>query len=97
MLVGNAFFVATWELPASNPTGRRPRDSNYIPHMDAMDRVIASLSPDDTAAALGLLKLLEECGQMKPAEAEEWRRRITGWARFNAVGAEVMPNAGCSP
>ena len=45
--------------------------------------------PDDTAAALRLLKVLEECRQMDAAEAEAWRRRITGWARFNAVELEV--------
>jgi len=28
-----------------------------------------------------------------PPEAEEWRRRITGWAGFNAVGAETEPSA----
>jgi hypothetical protein len=36
--------------------------------MDAMDRVIASMSPDDTAAPLRLLKLLEECRQMRRSE-----------------------------
>jgi hypothetical protein len=29
--------------------------------MDAVDYVIASRSPEDSAAALGLVKLLEEC------------------------------------
>ena len=57
-----------------------------------MNRVLASMSPDDTAAALRLLKVLEECGQMSAIEAGEWRRRIAGWARFNAVGAEALPN-----
>jgi hypothetical protein len=47
-----------------------------------MDRGLASVSPDATAAALRLLKVLEECGQMSPAEAKAARRRITGWARF---------------
>jgi len=42
--------------------------------------------PDDTAAALRLLKVLVECRQMDPSDAEEWRRRIEGWARFNVVG-----------
>ena len=45
--------------------------------MDAMDRVIASMSPDDAGAALRLLKILEECRQMDATEAETWRRRIT--------------------
>ena len=44
-----------------------------------MDRVFASMSPDDTVAALRLLKVLEECRQMDSTEAEEWRRRIAGW------------------
>lgn len=55
--------------------------------------VIASLSPDETTAALRFAKVLEACGQMRSAEAEEWRRRITGWARFNAVEARERPNA----
>ena len=54
-----------------------------------MDRVLASMSPNDTLAALRLLKVLEECWQMDATEADEWRRRIAGWARFNAVGAEA--------
>ena len=61
--------------------------------MDAMDRVIASMSPADTVAALRLLKVLEECRQMDSTEAEEWRRRIMGWARFNQVASEAPPNA----
>ena len=48
------------------------------------------MSPDDTVAVLRLLEVLEECRQIDPAEAEAWRRRITGWARFNAVGAETV-------
>jgi len=56
-------------------------------------RVLASMSPDDTAAALRLLKVLEECGQMTLIEAGEWRRRITGWARFREMHAETAPNA----
>jgi hypothetical protein len=54
--------------------------------------MLASMSPEDTAAALRLLKVLEDCGQMHPAEAGEWRR-IVGWARFNAVGDEAPPSA----
>jgi hypothetical protein len=53
--------------------------------MDAMDRVIASMSPTDTAAALRLLRVLEECRQMSPAKTEAWRRRIAGWARFHGL------------
>ena len=33
-------------------------------------RVIASMSPDDTAAALRLLKVLEECRRTSAMEAE---------------------------
>ena len=47
----------------------------------------------DTAAALRLLEVLEECRQMSPTEAEKWRRRITGWAWFSAVGGETQPSA----
>ncbi len=54
--------------------------------MDAIDRVIAEMSPADTAAALRLLKVLEECRQMSSAQAEAWRRRITAWAGL--AGAE---------
>jgi hypothetical protein len=61
--------------------------------MDAMDRLIASLSPVDTAAALRLLMILEECGQMSSGEAEAWRRRITGWAQFHTVEENTTPNA----
>lgn len=58
-----------------------------------MDRVLASMSPDDTAAALRLLKVLEEGWQIDSTEAENWRQRITGWARFNEVEVEAGPNA----
>jgi hypothetical protein len=74
-------------LRTRNPNRHAPVNSPYTLAMDAMDRVIVSMSPDDTAAALGLLKVLEECRQMSPAEAQEWRRRITGWARFNEAEA----------
>jgi hypothetical protein len=60
--------------------------------MNAMDRVLASKSPKDTAAAFRLLEAIEVCRQMDPADGEEWRGRIVGWARFNAVGAETPPN-----
>jgi hypothetical protein len=60
--------------------------------MDAMDDVIASLSPDNTAAALRLLRVLEDYRQMSPTEAEEWRRRVMAWARFNSVEAKTAPS-----
>jgi hypothetical protein len=60
--------------------------------MDAMDDVIASMSPNDTAAALRPLKVLVECRQMDPSDAEEWRRRVEGWGRFNELEAETAPN-----
>ena len=31
-------------------------------------------------------------GRSVPREAEEWTRRITGWARFIAVEAETLSN-----
>lgn len=43
--------------------------------MDAMHPALASMSPDDTVAALGLLELLEECGQMEPDDAHEFPPR----------------------
>jgi hypothetical protein len=58
-----------------------------------MDRVIASMSPDDTVAALRLLKVLEECRQMSRTEPAEWRRRITGCARFHGAETEATPRA----
>lgn len=61
--------------------------------MDVMDRVIAEMSPVDTAAALRLLKLLEECGQMEPVEAAEWMLRIAEWAWFNAVEIDAPASA----
>jgi hypothetical protein len=54
--------------------------------MDAMDRIIASVSPDDTVAALLLLTVLEDCRHMSPAEAEEGRRRIMGWGPVHRAG-----------
>ena len=36
---------------------------------------------------------MEAHGQIGTREAEVWRRRITGWARFNEVAAEVTPSA----
>ena len=76
-------------------TQLRPRSKHppYTRAMDAMDRVLASMSADDTIAALRSLKVLEECRQMDATEDEEWRRRFTGWARFNAVGATAEPSA----
>lgn len=58
-----------------------------------MDRLIEWLRPDDTAAVLRLLLVLEECGQMSSIEAAEWRRRIIGWGRFNALEVDVPPDA----
>jgi hypothetical protein len=58
-----------------------------------MDRLLAKMSPDDAAAALRLIRLLEECGQMMPVEAAEWILRIAGWTWFNAVKAEAAPSA----
>ena len=60
-----------------------PENSPYSLPTDAMNRMIASLSPDDTAAALRLLKVLEECRQMDSRDAEKWRR----WTH-------VMPRSG---
>jgi hypothetical protein len=57
--------------------------------MDAMDRVIAEMSPKDTAASLRLLKVLEECRQISPTEADAWRRRIAGWARFRDMSTDA--------
>ena len=61
--------------------------------MDALPGRLAPTSPDNSAVALRLLKGLEECRQMSPAEAEAWRRRIEGCARFIAVGAGAESSA----
>jgi hypothetical protein len=50
--------------------------------MDAMNLVLAAMSPEDTAAALRLLEILERCGQMTAIEAGEWAWRVVAWARF---------------
>jgi len=57
-------------LHTCNPGCHTRANSPYTPPMDAMDDVIASMSPDDTAAALRLLNLLEEWG-MTATEARE--------------------------
>lgn len=64
-----------------------------FPRFAAVDRVIASMSPDDTAATQRLLKVLEECRQLNATEAAALRRRITQWARGNAAKAEAEPSA----
>jgi hypothetical protein len=61
--------------------------------MNAMDQVIAEMSPDDTAAARRLLKVLEECGEMGSAEAERRGQRTVGWAAFNALNVDAAPSA----
>jgi hypothetical protein len=58
-----------------------------------MDRVLASMSSDDTVAALRLLYAPEECHQMTADEAETWWRRIAGWARFNLLDPKAPPSA----
>ena len=42
--------------------------------------------------ALEFVALLEKAGQMTPQEADEWRKRIEGWARFNAVETAAEPS-----
>ncbi len=61
--------------------------------MNPMDRLIASMSPDDTIAAVRLLQVMEECGQIGAEEAERWRRRIVGWERFNGAETGAEPSA----
>jgi len=78
--------VPARRLRVCNPARHPRKNSPCTLAMDAMDRMLASMSPDDTAAALRLLSVLGECRQMSPTEAREWRRRITGWARFPEVG-----------
>jgi uncharacterized protein YecA (UPF0149 family) len=61
--------------------------------MNRKDRTASQLTPGEVQPALEFVALLEKAGQMTPQEAEEWRRRIDGWARFNAVEAETAPSA----
>lgn len=95
VLVGNAFLETPVRgaLRTRNPGSPPRKYSPYTLAMDAKDRLIAWLPPEDITAALRLLKVLEDCRQMSPTEAEGWRRRIKGWARFHQVDAETAPNA----
>jgi hypothetical protein len=67
--------------------------SGSDPPVAVMDPVLTPMSPAATGAALRLLTVPEECGQMRSIEAEEGSRRIAGWARFNAVKAEAVLSA----
>ena len=80
-------------LPTCNPDSCPPENSPYTPDMDARDRLAAWLKPEDVEPALRLLTLMEAYGKIGSREAEDWRRRITGWARFNAVEAGAEPSA----
>jgi hypothetical protein len=64
--------------------------------MNRIDRLIEWLQPSDTVAVLRLLAVLEECGQMGSDEAAEWRRRVTGWAKFHALDGELPADASYS-
>jgi len=46
-----------------------------------MDTVVASLEPRGLPAALRLLSVMEEFGQVCEDEAAEWRRRIVALGR----------------
>jgi hypothetical protein len=61
--------------------------------MTPIDRLAAWLRPQDVEPALRLLALFESQKRIDPREAEEWRKRITAWARFNRVGGESQPSA----
>jgi hypothetical protein len=63
-------------LDAWDPISHRGANSPHTLSVEATDRVLASPSPADTAAARRSLKVLEECDQLTSAEADEWRRRI---------------------
>jgi hypothetical protein len=60
VLTGNAFFAAPRcpSLRTGNPISPLAAFALYTSAMDAMHRMLASMSPDDTAAALRLLRLL---------------------------------------
>ena len=61
--------------------------------MNRFDRIAEWLGPDEVHPALNLVELLENSGQMSVDEANEWRRKIDGWAKFHAVGGETPPSA----
>jgi hypothetical protein len=61
--------------------------------MDAMDRVTAEFKPTGVFAALRLLEVLEDRGRIRAREADEWRRKIVAWMRFNEVEVEAVPKA----
>ena len=60
--------------------------------MTCMDDIVAWLKPGEIPAALRLLSVMEEFGQIRAEEAAEWRRRIEAWGRYQAVEEEAPPN-----
>jgi hypothetical protein len=58
-------------LRARNPNGHPPEKPSWVRRTDAVDRLIAEMSSEETAAALRLLKVLEECRRIFPAETEK--------------------------
>jgi hypothetical protein len=61
--------------------------------MNRKDRIAAQLTPEEIQPALEFVALLEKAGQMTAQEAEEWRKRIAGWARYRELESEAPPNA----
>jgi len=61
--------------------------------MTRMDAVVTWLLLDEIPAALRLLSVMEEFGQIRADEAAEWRRRIVAWGRYHAVEGEAAADA----
>ena len=74
------------------PVWKFDQDPQHISALTLMDEWIGWLRPDGIRLALHLLDVMEKFGQIGPVHAAEWRRRIEGWARFNAVGTEAEPS-----
>jgi hypothetical protein len=77
-----------WHLDLEGPVRRRNSDDLAVGLSYPAER---RDDPRPQRRCKSLLKIPEECGQMGFAEVEAWRRRITGWATFNAV-ATRRPN-----
>ena len=49
---------------------------------DRMDAILAELTPKEAPEFLRAVALFERCGVLSQGDAEEWRKRFTGWVEF---------------
>ena len=61
--------------------------------MQKIDEILRWMTPSEVPEALRLLEQFETHGQMPADEANEWRRRIEGWARFHTMKCGTAPSA----